>query len=172
MFPRLFRRSIAAVLAVTAVAAIVIADEVLAQAGPIQITEGDTTTLQLDGNPSTGYSWVLQDEPRAYSQFVSVEVLGYSKPEPKPGERPLLGAPKKFQVLVTGTAAGRAVLVFNYVKAGTPAPAKTQQFTIEVLDRASGGGASGASEEDSRRDLFAKPDGDEQDGGGNDTDPE
>jgi len=172
MLSRLFRHSFVGVLAVAAVAAVVMADDVLAQAEPIQITEGDTTTLQLDGNPSTGYSWVLQEEPRDYSQFVSIDVLGYSKPEPKPGERPLLGAPKKFQVLVTGIAAGRAVLVFNYVKAGTPAPAKTQQFTIEVLDRASGGGAAGSSDDDSRRDLFAKPDGDEQDGGGNDTDPE
>jgi predicted secreted protein len=164
---------IAALITVAALAAIVMPDEVRAQATPIQITAGDTTTLELDGNPSTGYTWVLQDAPREYFQFVSVDVLGYSKPALKPGERPLLGAPKKFQVLVTGIDAGRAVLVFNYMKAGTPTPAKTQEFAIEVLDRASPEASSGgASDEDSARDLFAKPDdGDEQDGGGNDNDP-
>jgi hypothetical protein len=156
-------RCVGALLAVGVLGVIVIRHEALAQVTPIQITVGDTVTLQLDGNPSTGYSWVLQDAPREYFAFVSVDVLGYAKPALKPGERPVLGAAQKFQVLVTGIDAGHANLVFNYLKAGDPTPARTAEFAIEVLD-------DGTLERDAsdspRRDLFPNPS-DEQDGGGN-----
>jgi predicted secreted protein len=154
---------VGASLAVAVAGLLVIRHEALAQATPIQITVGDTTTLQLDGNSSTGYSWVLQDSSRAYFAFVAVDVLGYAKPEIKPGERPLLGAAQKFQVLVTGIEAGHADLVFNYLKAGEKTPARTVAFAVEVLD-------DGTPERDARDtprdDLFSNP-GDEQDGGGN-----
>lgn len=103
----------------------------LAQDVPVQVSVGDSATLQLDGNPSTGYSWVLASSPK----IVTVDLLGYAKRELAPGERPVLGAPQKFQVLVTGVAPGSATLVFQYVKAGG-APAKTQEFAVEVVGEA------------------------------------
>lgn len=139
----------------------------LAEDIPVQITVGDTATLQLDGNPSAGYRWVLNEPPPA--GIVTVDMLGYATPELKPGERPLLGAPQKFQVLLTARDEGRAYLVFDYVKAGEASPAKTQAYKIEVLadasvtDNFSGDG----SPRSMSRDLFQDPD-DEQDGGGND----
>lgn len=156
-------RSLLALLAAGAFGALVIRHEAHAQTTPVQISVGETTTLQLDGNPSSGYAWVLQDAPREYFAFVSVDVLGYAKPALKPGERPVLGAPQKFQVLVTGIDAGQANLVFAYLKAGDPTPARTAEFAIEVLD-------DGTLERDASdspgRDLFSNPL-DEQDGGGN-----
>lgn len=103
----------------------------LAQDTPVQVSVGDSATLQLDGNPSTGYSWILVGTPK----IVTVDLLGYAKRELAPGERPVLGAPQKFQVLVTGVAPGSATLVFQYVKAGG-APAKTQEYAVEVVGNA------------------------------------
>lgn len=150
----------------------------LAQETPVQLTVGDTTTLLLDGNPSTGYTWVLDGAP---GRAVSVDVKGYVKPELKPGERPLLGKPQKFEVFVSGQEPGRASLVFKYVKAGTAAPGNTKTFAIEVLDEAQRvpdeGAGSGSIEipdpttdvpVDSRTDMFADPNTDQDGGGGPD----
>ena len=155
------RRCVGALLAVGLAGLMLIRHEARAQATPIQLTEGETTTLQLDGNPSTGYTWVLQDG-RSASAFVTVDLLGYAKPELKPGERPVLGAPQKFQVLVTGIEAGQTTLLFNYVRGGDPKPARTAEFAVEVLGNA-------APERDAMgdsRDLFPNPN-DDEDGGGN-----
>jgi predicted secreted protein len=152
----------------------------LAQETPVQLTVGGTTTLLLDGNPSTGYTWVLDGAP---SRVVSVELKGYVKPELKPGERPLLGKPQKFEVFVSGQEPGRASLVFKYVKAGTAAPGNTKTFAVEVLDEAQRSpdeGADSGSVEipdpttdvpvDSRTDMFADPNTDQDGGGGPDPD--
>jgi predicted secreted protein len=101
----------------------------LAQDTRIQVSVGDTETVQLDGNPSTGYAWVVDAVPN----IVSVDVLGYAKADLKPGERPKLGAPAKFQVLVTGVEQGSAKLVFKYVKGQTGEPAKTQEIAVDVV---------------------------------------
>jgi predicted secreted protein len=147
-----------------------------AQEAPVQLTVGDTTTLLLDGNPSTGYTWVLDGAP---SRVVSVELKGYVKPELKPGERPLLGKGQKFEVFVSGNEPGRASLVFKYVKAGTAAAGNTKTFAIEVLDEAQRVTDEGAGSDpipdpttdvpvDSRSDMFADPNTDQDGGGGPD----
>ena len=56
-----------------------------------------------------------------------------SKRELKPGERPLIGAPSKYQFRVTGLEAGTVKLVFTYVKGRDTPPAKTQEVTVEVV---------------------------------------
>ncbi|WP_171946454.1 protease inhibitor I42 family protein [Hyphomicrobium sp. CS1GBMeth3] len=142
------------------------ANAALAQGTPVQISVGETATLQLDGNPSTGYTWVMQDGAQQYFSIITVQALGYAKPAVKPGERPLLGASQKYQVLVTGLAAGQANLVFDYVKSGDPKPARTSEFAIEVLDDQTGGRNPSETE---RQDLFPNP-ADEVDAGG-DPDP-
>jgi len=146
------------VLAVCLLCVLAMRLEALAQATPIQISVGETTTFELDGNPSTGYSWVLAD---AHSSSVTVDMLGYAKPQLKPGERSLLGAPQKFQVLVTGVEAGNSHLVFHYVKAGEATPARTAAFDIEVL----GSAPERDALNDEGRDLFSDP-AETQDGGG------
>jgi predicted secreted protein len=100
-----------------------------AQDTRLQVSVGDTETVQLDGNPSTGYSWVADAVPK----IVTVDLLGYAKPELAPGERPKLGAPQKFQALITGVAPGTATLVFKYVKGHGGLPAKTQEVAVEVV---------------------------------------
>lgn len=164
-----FRWSIAASAVVFVLAVFANVTSVRAQATPIQLTVGDTTTLLLDGNPSTGYVWELED-PRDAADCVSVDDMGYIKKERAAGERPVLGAPQKFQVLVTGQKPCTATLAFKYVRSGTPEPASRREFAIEVL----GDAANPAPQEeapdlapdptsdpvtDGKGDLFADPDG-------------
>jgi inhibitor of cysteine peptidase len=99
----------------------------------LSVRVNESTTVELDGNPSTGYRWELDDGASEGGELVKVEDLGYAKRELKPGERPLLGAPSKYQFRVTGLEAGAVKLVFNYVRGRETAPAKTQDVSIEVL---------------------------------------
>jgi inhibitor of cysteine peptidase len=99
----------------------------------LSVQVNESTIVELDGNPSTGYSWQLDDGASEGGELVKVEDLGYVKRELKPGERPVLGAPSKYQFRVTGLEAGAVKLVFNYVRAHEAAPGKTQEVSIEVL---------------------------------------
>src|SRR5262245_26835483 len=96
----------------------------------VQLNE--TTTVELDGNPSTGYRWQLDDGASESANLVQVDDVGYAKRELAPGERPVLGAPSKYQFRVTGLEVGTAKLVFSYVRGQEPAPSKTQSVAIEV----------------------------------------
>jgi len=100
-----------------------------AQDTHIQVSVGETATVQLDGSPSTGFSWVLGAVPK----IVTVDLLGYAKPVLAPGERPKLGAPQKFQALVTGLAPGTATLAFTYVRGPGGEPAKTHEVLVDVV---------------------------------------
>ena len=104
-----------------------------AQSAPLQVNVNDSTTVELDGNSTTGYRWELDDGASESGDLVKVEDLGYVKRELKPGERPLMGAPSKYQFRVTGLEAGNVKLVFMYVKGHDTPPAKTQDVAIEVV---------------------------------------
>lgn len=99
----------------------------------LQVSVGASTAIELDGNPSTGYSWVYDAGASANGELVTVADQGYGAAAAEPGKRPVLGAPKKQKFGVTGVAAGEATLVFKYVKAGDQAPAKTAEYVVEVV---------------------------------------
>lgn len=149
-----------------------------AQATPVQLTIGESRALALEGNPSTGYGWVLEGAPGAGGGVVSVDVRGYVPHTVRADERPRLGAPAPFQVLLTGLAPGRATLTFNYVKPGTATVASRRSFAVEVIGEAAAQPPDvDAAQEDaaedptaekppvSADDLFADPN-DAEDGGG------
>jgi predicted secreted protein len=104
-----------------------------AQGEPQKVNVNESTTVELDGNSTTGYRWELDDGASESGDLVKVEDVGYVKRELKPGERPLMGAPSKYQFRVTGLEAGNVKLVFTYVKGRDTPPAKTQDVTIEVV---------------------------------------
>jgi predicted secreted protein len=117
-----------------AVAVMMVASPFAARAQEaLTVQLNETTTVALDGNPSTGYGWQLDDGASESANLVQVEDLGYTKRELAPGERPVLGAPSKYQFRVTGLEVGTAKLVFNYVRGHDPAPGKTQSVSIEVM---------------------------------------
>lgn len=98
-----------------------------------QVAVGATTTLELKGNPSTGYRWVLDAEASENADRVTVEDAGYAAAATEPGKRPVLGAASSQRFHVTGVEAGETMLVFRYVRSGDTEPAKTEQFLVEVL---------------------------------------
>lgn len=97
-----------------------------------QVNVGATTTLELDGNPSTGYSWGFDAGASENADLVTVVDAGYGAAAADPGKRPVLGAPKKQKFEVTGIAAGEAKLVFRYARAGGE-PEKTEERVVEVI---------------------------------------
>lgn len=119
--------AVAAMVAVTSVLPVLAANDEMAQ-----VLIGATTTVQLDGNPSTGYSWSYDAAASEGADLVSVEDAGSSGPALEPGQRPVLGAPKKQSFRVTGVAEGAAKLVFRYARAGGEAE-KTQEIVVEVI---------------------------------------
>jgi predicted secreted protein len=126
------RRAVLASVA-AAVALTLGATVALAQSEPQKVNVNDSITVELDGNSTTGYRWELDDGASESGDLVKIEDLGYVKRELKPGERPLMGAPSKYQFRVTGLEAGTVKLVFTYVKGRDTPPAKTQDVTIEVV---------------------------------------
>ena len=98
----------------------------------LQVMVGATATIELDGNPSTGYSWVLDPAGSENAELVSLADQGYAAAVPEPGKRPVLGAPKKQRFEVTGVAAGEAKLKFDYVRS-TGEVAKSVDVVVEVI---------------------------------------
>ena len=99
----------------------------------LQVMVGATTTIELDGNPSTGYSWVLDAAGSENAELVSLADQGYAAAAAaEPGKRPVLGAPKKQRFEVTGVAAGEAKLKFDYVRS-TREAAKSVDVVVEVI---------------------------------------
>lgn len=149
-----------------------------AQQTPLQLTVGESRTLDFEGNPSTGYAWVLAPAEDGTHRIVAVDVRGYVPGATRTGERPRLGAPAPFQVLLTGVSRGRTTLTFHYVKAGTATARSSRSFAIEVLGEAAVqppdvdeaqedalDGPTSVKPADSKDDLFADPN-DSEDGGG------
>lgn len=93
----------------------------------VMISQGATLTIQLEGNPATGYAWTA-DRPDA--EIVSMSGSGYEA-----GKGPgLTGA---FVFTITGKATGTAKVSFNYQrpweKDSYIDPANTFQAVITVV---------------------------------------
>jgi inhibitor of cysteine peptidase len=129
---RISGRRHCALLALVALLAAGLAPAWAANDETAQVAVGATTTIEIDGNPSTGYSWSLDAGASENADLVTVTDAGYAAAEVEPGKRPVLGAPKKQKFEVTGVAPGEAKLVFGYARAGGT-PEKTQEFVVEVL---------------------------------------
>jgi predicted secreted protein len=110
-----------------------LAGQAFAQSAPVQVYTDASTVIELPGNPSTGYSWVLDDGASEGPEFVKVEDLGYAMKELKEGERPVLGAPQQQQFRISGLEVAHVKLVFLYVKSRDTPPAKTEEIAIEVV---------------------------------------
>jgi predicted secreted protein len=119
-------------LGAAALAAVLWLAQASAQSGPIEVGIEQSSMIELDGNPSTGFTWALDDGASENPQLVKVEDLGYAKRELAPGQRPVLGAPSKYQFRVTGVEAGSVKLVFNYGRGREAPPTKTQEVSVEV----------------------------------------
>lgn len=71
---------------------------------------GVSRDVEIEGNPSTGYSWTLDEAASTGLAGLEIESLGY-----RANTTGLVGAPAPFVFRVTCRAPGEAHLVFAYV---------------------------------------------------------
>lgn len=93
--------------------------------GSVEIEVGDTFTVSLPANPSTGFTWTVNP----FDANV-VEQVGEAEFEP---ESDLVGAPGVYSIQFEGRAAGTVELVFDYERTFEDAePEDTFQLTVTV----------------------------------------
>lgn len=87
--------------------------------------ESDSVTIELKGNPSTGYTWeaVLSDE----------NIVEVSKDVKYLGANGMVGAPSMFYFTVSSISEGNTVLSFEYKRSWeTKTPLETKVYNISV----------------------------------------
>lgn len=90
--------------------------------------ESDSVTIELKGNPSTGYTWeaVLSDE----------NIVEVSKDVKYLGAKGMVGAPSMFYFTVSSLSSGNTVLTFEYKRPWEEkAPLETKVYNITVDER-------------------------------------
>jgi len=95
----------------------------------LRYKKGDTFTIALPSNPTTGYKWQLA-QPLAVKSIV-----GISKSEYKPKKTGLIGSGGTQVFTLRARRQGTIHLIFEYKRPwekGTE-PAETKEFTIEVV---------------------------------------
>ncbi len=88
---------------------------------------GASWVVELQGNPSTGYKWRLDQAGSENPSIVKVDDLGYGEAKTK-----LLGAPAAQRFRLTGLSAGFAKLHFEYVQPWVGKPAKSEDVWVRV----------------------------------------
>lgn len=94
----------------------------------VVVRVGESYALDLEGNPSTGYSWRLDEGSSENAAIVDVENMGYV-----PGGSERIGAPAPYRFRITGMKEGTATLVFEYLQAWVGEPVKTEERTVRVV---------------------------------------
>lgn len=97
-------------------------------ATPVELTVGQSMTVTLPGNPTTGFMWSVAES----ADVVQVEVA-LEKVAPRSGP-PLCGSPRATVATFTGLKAGQGTVTLIYARPwekDTP-PAQTRIFTVNV----------------------------------------
>ena len=94
-----------------------------------KLRTGQSFEFQLEGNPSTGYKWVLDEAASEGLDLVAIESLGYAGRKKSSGKL-IVGAPEPFVFRITCEAKGFAHLLFNYIGPGGGAVADTHESWV------------------------------------------
>lgn len=89
---------------------------------------GTPFELVLEGNPSTGYRWQLNEAGSSGLDSVRVQALGY-RSRPLRG-RIIVGAPAPFLFRITCVKRGAANLRFDYAAPARPRSGKTHEMRL------------------------------------------
>lgn len=95
----------------------------------ITVRVGETVTVTLDGNPTTGFTWnvasVSSDAVKVSTAIMPAKL--------KKGEPPVCGAPAPTQVTFTGVKPGKSTVVLEYKRTWETEPAaRTMTFVVTV----------------------------------------
>ena len=91
---------------------------------------GESWVIELQGNPSTGYKWRLNEGASENLAIVKVEDLGYG--EPAPSDKKLVGRPAPYRFRLTTLLPGSARLHFEYVQPWVGKPEETEDIWVRV----------------------------------------
>ena len=100
---------------------------VITASGPVTLAKGETATIELEGNVTTGYTWTVTQEPdAAVAKVVSNEYVA-----PEGGA---VGAGGHQKIVLEGVADGTTTLDLAYSREWETdvAPAETAKFEITV----------------------------------------
>ena len=93
----------------------------------ITFAVGDTFEVQLDSNPTTGYGWIVAEQPDG----VTVQSSDFGAPDTS-----LVGAGGLEVFVFEATAAGSGTLRLDYVRSfdDPPVPADTVEYDLTIND--------------------------------------
>ncbi len=97
------------------------------------ISKGSSWEFQIQGNPSTGYVWRLNEAKSENLAILKVDDLGYGQPQAK-DKKKLIGRPAPYRFHITGLSSGFAKLHFEYVRPWIGKPEKTEVLWVRVED--------------------------------------
>lgn len=100
---------------------------VVTASGPITLAVGETATIRLEANPTTGYQW----EPSAAPDDAVIRVVSDTY---EAADSNVVGSGGTQEVVIEGTGAGTTTLEMRYVRPWEDgvAPAETATFDITV----------------------------------------
>ena len=101
--------------------------QVVTESGPITLAVGETATIRLEANPTTGYQW----EPAGAPDEAVIRVVS-DRYEAEATE--VVGSGGTQEIVIEGTGAGTTTFELRYVRpweeGGTPAETATFDITV------------------------------------------
>lgn len=100
----------------------------------ISVRVGETVSVTLEGNPTTGYTWNLAEPMKANAPVLVT--MSYGRVPDADEENPCCGSPCPTIVKMTGVHAGAASVTLEYKRiweTDTPAR-KTRTFVVTVTE--------------------------------------
>jgi inhibitor of cysteine peptidase len=113
-------------LAVFAIAAAHAADQTL------KLAVGQPATIELEANPSTGYTWAIDTQASSNLSILRIDDRGFS--QNVDGKR-LVGAPGAHRWSVQATSPGHASVSFVYRRPWEAAVARRHQVEVDATAR-------------------------------------
>ena len=94
----------------------------------LSLAPGESTTVALEENVTTGYSWRYDPARSTDPDCVTIADLGHERR----GGEPAVGAPGLHRWQLTAVSRGRAAIRFVYQRPWEPEPAREHTVAIEV----------------------------------------
>lgn len=98
----------------------------------LRLAVGQSASVELEENPSTGYRWAVDDKASSGLPVVRISDSGFSERE---GGKRLLGAPGIHRWEIQAVGVGTAKVVFIYRRPWEDKPARSHEVAVEAAAR-------------------------------------